>query len=138
MEKRILFVSSTRFPWFESQDSEEHFRHAPYSIGAIGYNLEKLGWTVGWNGWSSAKSIRALSRRIDEYGVIWNELTVELFRLMGLKRTVQRCTTAEFPRPAPRPANSALAKTVLNKHGYHTPRWQDALAGFVQAEFPGS
>ena len=67
MEKRILFVSSTRFPWFESQDSEEHFRHAPYSIGAIGYNLEKLGWTVGWNGWSSAKSIRALSRRIDEF-----------------------------------------------------------------------
>ena len=64
----------------------------------------------------------------------WYELTVELFRLMGLKRTVQRCTTAEFPRPAPRPANSALAKTVLNKHGYHTPRWQDALAGFITTD----
>ena len=64
----------------------------------------------------------------------WYELTVELFRLMGLKRTVQPCTTAEFPRPAPRPANSALAKTVLNKHGYHTPRWQDALAGFITTD----
>ncbi|MCQ2390923.1 MAG: dTDP-4-dehydrorhamnose reductase [Kiritimatiellae bacterium] len=68
----------------------------------------------------------------------WYELTVELFRLLGLKRSVQPCTTAEFPRPAPRPANSALAKTVLNRHGYHTPKWQDALAEFARTEFPVS
>jgi len=65
----------------------------------------------------------------------WYELTVELFRLLGLKRPVTPCTTAEFPRPAPRPANSALAKTVLAAHGYAMPRWQDALAAFVAAEF---
>ena len=66
----------------------------------------------------------------------WYALTVELFRLLGLKRSVKPCTTAEFPRPAPRPANSALAKTVLAAHGYATPRWQTALAAFVTAEFP--
>ena len=55
----------------------------------------------------------------------WYDLTVELFRLLGLKRPVTPCTTAEFPRPAPRPANSALAKTVLAAHGYAMPRWQD-------------
>ena len=65
----------------------------------------------------------------------WYDLTVELFRLLGLKRPVTPCTTAEFPRPAPRPANSALAKTVLAAHGYAMPRWQDALAAFVAAEF---
>lgn len=66
----------------------------------------------------------------------WYDLTVELFRLLGLKRGVVPCTTDEFPRPAPRPKNSALKKTVLNLLGYRTPRWQDALAQFVATEFP--
>ncbi len=64
----------------------------------------------------------------------WYELTVELFRLLGLKREVQPCTTAEFPRPAPRPHNSALKKRVLNLLGYRTPTWQSALADFVRSE----
>ena len=65
----------------------------------------------------------------------WYDLTVELFRLLGLKREVVPCTTDEFPRPAPRPHNSALKKSVLNLLGYRTPRWQDALAEFVKDEF---
>jgi glycosyltransferase involved in cell wall biosynthesis len=65
--KRILYVSSTRRPWFESQSSEEHFRNAPYSIDAIGYNLEELGWTVGWGGWKTSKSLRSLAKKIDEF-----------------------------------------------------------------------
>ena len=65
----------------------------------------------------------------------WYGLTVELFRLLGLKREVVPCTTEEFPRPAPRPRNSALKKSVLNLLGYRTPRWQAALADFVAGEF---
>ena len=65
--KRILYVTSKVFPWFESQDASEHFRHAPYSIDAIGYNLEKLGWTVGWMGRKSARSIFSVARRIDAF-----------------------------------------------------------------------
>ena len=65
----------------------------------------------------------------------WYDLTVELFRLLGLKREVVPCTTEEFPRPAPRPHNSALKKSVLNLLGYRTPNWKDALAEFVKAEF---
>ena len=41
----------------------------------------------------------------------------------------------EFPRPAPRPHNSALKKSVLNVLGYRTPNWKKALADFVSAEF---
>ena len=66
----------------------------------------------------------------------WYDLAVELFRLLGLKREVIPCTTEEFPRPAPRPRNSALKKSVLNLLGYRTPKWQDALAEFVKLEFP--
>ena len=65
----------------------------------------------------------------------WYELTVELFRQLGLKREVVPCTTEEFPRPAPRPRNSALKKSVLNLLGYRTPDWKDALAQFLAADF---
>ena len=65
----------------------------------------------------------------------WYDLAVELFRLLGLKREVVPCTTAEFPRPAPRPKNSALKKSVLNLLGYRTPNWRDALARFAREEF---
>ena len=63
----------------------------------------------------------------------WYGLTMELKRLLGARfpREVVPCTTEEFPRPAPRPRNSALKKGVLNVLGYRTPRWQDALAEFV-------
>jgi len=68
----------------------------------------------------------------------WYDLTLELFRLLGLSRGVNPCTTEEFPRPAPRPANSALEKGVLARLGYRPPRWQDALSAFVATEFPAS
>lgn len=68
----------------------------------------------------------------------WYELTVELKRLLGERfpREVVPCTTDEYPRPAPRPKNSALKKSVLNLLGYRTPNWKTALADFVAAEFP--
>ena len=65
----------------------------------------------------------------------WYDLTCELFRLLGLTRAVTPCTTAEFPRPAPRPANSALAKNVLHALGFAMPDWRAALADFVAKEF---
>ena len=67
MKRRILYVSSTRHPWFEARDCAEHFANAPYSIDAIGYNLEKLGWSVGWSGWRSSRNPFMLARRIDEF-----------------------------------------------------------------------
>lgn len=91
-----------------------------------------------------ADVIRFLMTKPDVSGIIhgtcedqctWYDLTVELFRLLGLKREVVPCTTEEFPRPAPRPRNSALKKSVLNLLGYRTPNWKDALAEFVKSEF---
>ena len=91
-----------------------------------------------------ADVIKFLMTKSDVSGIVhgtcedqctWYDLTVELFRLLGLKREVVPCTTEEFPRPAPRPHNSALKKSVLNLLGYRTPKWQDALAEFVKTEF---
>ena len=91
-----------------------------------------------------ADVIRFLLSKPDVSGIVhgtceesctWYELTVELFRLLGCSREVVPCTTEEFPRPAPRPRNSALRKSVLNLLGYRTPDWRSALADFVEKEF---
>ena len=76
----------------------------------------------------------------------WYDLTCELKRLLNsqplnsstaqrFQRELEPCTTEEFPRPAPRPRNSALKKSVLNLLGYRTPNWKAALAEFVKSEF---
>lgn len=93
-----------------------------------------------------ADVIRFLLTRPDVSGIVhatcedqctWYDLACEVKRLMGNRfpRAVEPCTTEEFPRPAPRPHNSALKKSVLNVLGYRTPNWKKALADFVSAEF---
>ena len=63
----------------------------------------------------------------------WFGLTQEIFRLAGLSRPVEPCTTDQFPRPAPRPANSRLDNRVLAEHGLPAmPEWRQALAAFCQ------
>ena len=99
-----------------------------------GTTILRIAWLYGAGGPSFVHTMAKLGMQDGAPLKVVN-LTVELFRLLGLKRPVTPCTTAEFPRPAPRPANSALAKTVLAAHGYAMPRWQDALAAFVSAEF---
>ena len=96
-----------------------------------------------------ADVVRFLLSRPDVSGIVhgtcedqctWYGLAMELKRILGARfpRKIVPCTTEEFPRPAPRPRNSALKKSVLNVLGYRTPRWQDALAEFVATgEFGG-
>ena len=93
-----------------------------------------------------ADVIRFLLTRPDVSGIVhatcedqctWYDLACEVKRLLGdrFPRAVEPCTSEEFPRPAPRPHNSALKKSVLNVLGYRTPNWKKALADFVSAEF---
>lgn len=64
----------------------------------------------------------------------WYDFTKEIFRLRGLTRAVTPCTTAEYPRPAPRPADSRLEKVRLHEVGYRMPDWKDALKTFLEGE----
>ena len=66
----------------------------------------------------------------------WAEFAAEIFRLVGKNQAIQPCTTAEFPRPAPRPLNSRLEKRMLRLCGLPPiPDWHDALAEFMKLEF---
>ena len=66
----------------------------------------------------------------------WYEFACEIFRQRGIDQKVIPCTTSEFPRPAPRPANSRLEKRMLRLCGLPPmPDWRDALRDFLAGEF---
>jgi dTDP-4-dehydrorhamnose reductase len=58
----------------------------------------------------------------------WFEFARAIFDRARLDADVQPCTTAEFPRPAPRPANSVLAS---ERDAPELPAWQDGLEAYL-------
>jgi dTDP-4-dehydrorhamnose reductase len=48
-----------------------------------------------------------------------------------LPAAVKPVTTAEFPRPARRPAYSVLSPDSLHAYNIHLPDWQDALRRYL-------
>lgn len=61
----------------------------------------------------------------------WYELTQEIWRLWNVDAALAPCSTEEFPRPAPRPAYSALDNAMLRATvGDRMRTWQEALAHF--------
>ena len=66
----------------------------------------------------------------------WADFAEEIFRLQNVNQKVTPCRTDEFPRPAPRPANSRLEKLMLKIAGLPPmPHWKEALAEFLKLEF---
>jgi len=61
----------------------------------------------------------------------WYELAQEVIRVSGLPTQVKPVTTAEFPRPARRPANSVLSPASLHAYGMKMPAWQDAVRRYL-------
>jgi dTDP-4-dehydrorhamnose reductase len=63
----------------------------------------------------------------------WYEFAREIVARGGVDCEVRPCTTAEFPRPAPRPANSSLV-TVRGASVPRLPHWREGLEAFIGAE----
>ncbi|GAB4484426.1 MAG: dTDP-4-dehydrorhamnose reductase [Thermodesulfovibrionales bacterium] len=62
----------------------------------------------------------------------WHEFACEIALLRGSRTPVVPVTTAEFPRPAKRPAFSALNHTMLRLEGMEEPRhWKEALSDYL-------
>lgn len=90
-----------------------------------------------WAGHLSPALIELAERRGDTgifHGVgagqcSWNELTIELFERAGVTCRVLPTTSAEFQRPAPRPAWSVLG--TERDPGVVLPRWEDGVQGHL-------
>lgn len=61
----------------------------------------------------------------------WNAFATEIFRQAGIDCRVLPCTTAEMPRPAERPAFSALASE--RPEAPLLPPWQEGLSDYLNA-----
>jgi dTDP-4-dehydrorhamnose reductase len=61
----------------------------------------------------------------------WYEFAAEIVRQSGMPAKVKPVTTAEFPRPARRPAYSVLSPDSLHAYNIHMPEWQDALRRYL-------
>jgi dTDP-4-dehydrorhamnose reductase len=61
----------------------------------------------------------------------WYDFATEIMRESGLPTKVKPVTTAEFPRPARRPAYSVLSPDSLHAYKVHMPDWQDALRRYL-------
>jgi dTDP-4-dehydrorhamnose reductase len=61
----------------------------------------------------------------------WYDFATEIVRASGLPAKVKPVTTAEFPRPARRPAYSVLSPDSLHAYNVHMPDWQDALRRYL-------
>jgi dTDP-4-dehydrorhamnose reductase len=64
----------------------------------------------------------------------WYEFACEIMRLAGIDTPVHAIPTAEFPRPATRPANSRLDCSRTEEiTGIRMRHWRDALAAYLSA-----
>jgi dTDP-4-dehydrorhamnose reductase len=61
----------------------------------------------------------------------WYDFASEILRESRLPTKVKPVTTAEFPRPARRPAYSVLSPESLHAYNIPMPEWQDALRRYL-------
>jgi dTDP-4-dehydrorhamnose reductase len=62
----------------------------------------------------------------------WYEFARAISREVPFARAVVPCTTADYPRPAPRPANSRLRKMQLERHSMQPMEsWDAGLRAFL-------
>ncbi len=66
----------------------------------------------------------------------WFEFTRAILELLGLTNVVlEACNSAEFPRPARRPAYSVLdSRKLAGLRGFSLGHWRDALATYLAVE----
>ncbi len=69
---------------------------------------------------------------VNQGSATWYDFAVEIARLLAAHITIRPVTTAEFPRPARRPAYSVLDTSRLAAIlGSPLPPWQDGLARYL-------
>jgi dTDP-4-dehydrorhamnose reductase len=79
------------------------------------------------------KSARGIVHATNSGNCTWYDFALQIVRTSRLSTVVKPISTAEFPRPARRPAYSVLSPASLHAYGIHMPDWQDALRRYLAA-----
>ena len=66
----------------------------------------------------------------------WYEFAIEIVRVSALPTVVTPVSTAQFPRPARRPAYSVLSPESLHAYDLRMPEWRDALRRYLVDTVP--
>ncbi len=66
----------------------------------------------------------------------WYEFATEIVRASEMPTAIKPVTTAEFPRPARRPAYSVLSSASLDAYGIRMQGWRDALRCYLKNSHP--
>lgn len=86
-----------------------------------------------------ARALHALCNK-DARGIVhvtnsgdctWFEFAKEIVEVSGLRTYVKPVSTAQFPRPARRPAYSVLSPATRIAYGIEMPTWQDAMRRYL-------
>lgn len=86
-----------------------------------------------WDVWAAGAS--GLFHAACEGQASWFDFAAETLRQAGVRTPIHPCSTAEFPRPAHRPAYSVLDCSRLTAlRGRPLKPWRDALADFLAHE----
>jgi len=132
-----------RIAWLYGENGPSFF-HAMVKVGQqVGDPLKVVNDQIGNP--TSTDAVATLIERLLETPIpgtvhgscegdaSWFDFARAIFERVGLRRVIQPCTTAEFPRKAPRPANSRLEKRMLRLAGLPPmPNWMDALDAYVR------
>ena len=78
-------------------------------------------------------SVRGIVHVTNSGNCTWYDFATEIVRASGMPTAVKPVTTAEFPRPARRPAYSVLSPDSLHAYNVHMPEWQDALRRYLES-----
>ena len=131
-----------RIAWLYGEEGPS-FLHTMLRLGAqAGAPLKVVDDQLG-NPTSTAAVAGLIGRLLDtpipgvvhgscEGEATWYGFARRIFERASLRRELVPCATSEFPRPAPRPANSRLEKRVLRLASFPPmPHWQEALENFM-------
>lgn len=77
------------------------------------------------------RSARGIVHVTNSGDCTWYEFAKEILQISGSTTTVKPVTTAEFPRPARRPAYSVLSPASLQAYSIRMPAWQDAIRRYL-------
>jgi dTDP-4-dehydrorhamnose reductase len=80
----------------------------------------------------SRASARGIVHVTNSGNCTWYDFALEIVRMSGMRTLVKPVTTAEFPRPARRPAYSVLSPDSLHAYNVHMPAWQDSLQRYLE------